>query len=138
MLKQKKQILGVSLTELMIAVSVLLFVSYSALMLLGSSSLKSNLLSKRNHLASELDDRVKIYKLTSSFTQETVGNNTFSKEDITNEGNNGQGVGNSTTEGNQSGGDTGNSTGVDYSMYRFTVTDDEDGLIIHQLAFERV
>jgi type II secretory pathway pseudopilin PulG len=136
MMKQTKMV-GVSIVEVMFAITVLLFASYAALVLLGTSSSKGVLMSKKIDLVNSLDDKVSEYIISKSFDDSGSGGRTYTKTDITNEGNNGNGNGNSSTEGNQSGGETGNATGVEYSLYKFTATDSNYDIAVDKKVFER-
>ena len=136
MLKKRIKMAGMSIIEVMIAIAMLLFVSYATLMVLSSGMSTTIYLSKKVDLVDELDYRVSEYIISNSFDGTASGSSSFVKTDITNEGYNGVGYGNSSTTGNQSGGTTGNSTGVDYNLYQFTATNSDNGITINQKSFE--
>ncbi|QLE78766.1 hypothetical protein FLM55_03020 [Francisella sp. Scap27] len=133
-MKQKKMT-GVSIVEVMFSIVVLLFVSYAGLMLLGTSSSKGVLMTNKVDLVDLLDDKVSEYIISHSFDDSGSSGRTYIQTDITNEGNNGNG--NSSTEGNQSGGETGSATGVDYNLYKFTATDSNYDITTNKKVFER-
>ena len=125
------------LVEAMLATTVLLFVSYATLKVLSSGYSSSEYLSKKVALADQLNDRVEEYIITGTFDTSSSGGFSFSEVEITNEGNNGQGNGNSTTYGNQSGGDTGNSTSVEYNIFEFIATDSVTSVSTNQKSFKK-
>lgn len=127
---------GISLIETLIAVSMLIFISFVGIQLFSSNIIRSGLMAKRSDLVSELDNRVAEYRVSGTFDDSDMGDMTFSQVDVTNEGNNGNGVGNSSTDGNQSGGDTGNATGVEYILYQFTASYSDNSLSSSQLFLE--
>lgn len=127
---------GVSLIETMIAVTILIFVSFVGLVLFSSNIIRSDLLSKRADLVDELDKRVVEYRISGTFDSTASSDMIFSQVDVTNEGNNGNGVGNSSTDGNQSGGTTGNSTGVEYKLYKFTASYSDNSMSVDQFFLE--
>ena len=137
MLRQKSKRSGMGLVEAMLATTVLLFVSYATLNVLSSGYSSSEYLSKKVTLADELDERVEEYILTGTFDTTSSGSFSFSEADITNEGNNGQGNGNSTTYGNPSGGTTGGATNVAYNLFKFTATDSVTSVSISHKAFKK-
>ncbi|WP_052399178.1 hypothetical protein [Candidatus Francisella endociliophora] len=133
-MKLLKLIKAASLIEVLIAVGVLIFVSFVFFYVLSGSLTKSTLLTKKSRLSNELNQRVSEYMLSNSFEDSSIGSFSFSQQDITSEGNSGLGVGNSTTEGNQGGGTTGSATSIDYNLKQFSATDSETNVSVRQKA----
>lgn len=134
---QKNKIAGVGLVEVMVAVTLLLFVSYAVLKILSLGHSSSKHLSKKVELADHLDERVAEYILTGVFNNSVSEDFSFVSNEITNEGNNGNGNGNSTTYGNPSGGETGNSTSIDYNVFEFIATDSTNNITTNQKSFNK-
>lgn len=78
MLIQKNKMAGMSIVEVLLAVAMLLFVSYVGLKILSSSSKKVAVLSKKVALTDKLDDRVSKYTLLNTFDNTDTDNIIFS------------------------------------------------------------
>ena len=90
MLIQKKKMAGVSIVDVVLATTVLLFVSYAGLSVVSSSAVNTATLSKKVTLSDDLDDRVGEYVILkkvvgsgSIFNDTSSGSIVFSETDIT-------------------------------------------------------
>lgn len=97
---------GVSLTETLISVSILLFASCTSIMLITSNSAKTTLIEHRVRLANVLDDRVNEFLLSGTFDSSSDGDMSFSEEAIT-----------------------------DTDLHRYTATDSASGISISETVF---
>ncbi|AIT09887.1 hypothetical protein LO80_07840 [Candidatus Francisella endociliophora] len=73
---------GVSLTETLISMTILLFASFASFSLLTSNAAKTNLIEQKVNLANQLDERVNEYLISNNFNDGSSGNTSFSQQSI--------------------------------------------------------
>ncbi|MGQ4002669.1 hypothetical protein QIW31_06465 [Francisellaceae bacterium CB299] len=83
MLKKRIKMAGMSIVEVILAVAMLLFVSYATLRVVSSGAISTGLLTKKVALVDQLSDRVSEYTILNSFDTTTSASTTFSESDIT-------------------------------------------------------
>ena len=103
---------GMALIETMIAIFIMLFVSFVSFSTFSSILINSDLIVKKMNLSNKLDERISEYRISGVFDDSTFGDMNFSQEDVSDQGSN-------------------------YSTYSFTATYSDDSFSLNSLYLEK-